>query len=159
MQQRTNDTINKLCSAAWFSNVGVRDTQRAVVLSSWHDALTHLRDLKWTNARIRAANAIRIGVLRVARDRFREWNKIAIDLKATTVPLVSAKVAEIVNIHGLPKHFENAVQWDILHICLEAEYSDVLAPGFYAGQAYWYVNGHLPCGWDGADENGTAIVY
>ena len=53
----------------------------------------------------------------------------------------------------------SAVQWDILHVCMEAEYADVYPPGFYASQAYWYVKGHFPCGWQGEFPNGKLIVY
>jgi hypothetical protein len=55
--------------------------------------------------------------------------------------------------------FENMVQWDILHVCMEAEYADVYPPGFYASQAYWYVKGHYPCGWQGEFPKGKLIIY
>lgn len=31
---------------------------------------------------------------------------------------------------------------------MEAEYADIFRPAFYASQAYWYVKGHFPCGWE-----------
>ena len=42
---------------------------------------------------------------------------------------------------------------------MEAEFADVYPPGFYASQAYWYVKGHFPCGWQGEFPNGTLIIY
>jgi len=52
------------------------------------------------------------------------------------------------------------VQWEILGVCMEAEYADVYPPGFYASQAYWYVKGHFPCGWEGGEfPKGKLIIY
>jgi hypothetical protein len=58
-----------------------------------------------------------------------------------------------------PRTFEDAVQWDILNVCMEAEYADIYPPGFYASQAYWYVKGHFPCGWQGNFPEGKLIMY
>src|SRR5262249_31632568 len=61
--------------------------------------------------------------------------------------------------HALPKVFGNTVRWDILHLCMEAEFADVYPPGYYASQAYWYAHGHFPCGWRGEFSSGTLIVF
>jgi hypothetical protein len=72
---------------------------------------------------------------------------------------VREKIRDVRTAHNLPQAFEDTVQWDILHLCMEAEYADVYPPGFYASQAYWYANGHFPCGWHGQFPEGTLIVY
>jgi hypothetical protein len=61
--------------------------------------------------------------------------------------------------HDLPKVFLDTVDWDILNLCMEAEYADVYPPGFYASQAYWYLKGHFPCGWQGAFPKGKLVIY
>jgi len=55
--------------------------------------------------------------------------------------------------------FEHCVQWDILHVCMEAECADVFPAAYYASQAYWYVKGHFPCGWEGEFPKGKLIIY
>lgn len=61
---------------------------------------------------------------------------------------------------GLPKIFLDMVDWDILHLCMEAEYAEVYPPGFYASQAYWYMQGHFPCGWQGPfPKGGKLVIY
>jgi len=65
----------------------------------------------------------------------------------------------VVRENDLPKAFEDTVQWDIIHLCMEAEYADVYPPGFYASQGYWYAKGHFPCGWQGEFPLGTRIIY
>jgi hypothetical protein len=64
-----------------------------------------------------------------------------------------------VEAHGLPEIFEDTVRWDILHVCMEAEYADVSPPGFFASQAYWYVQVHFPCGWTGSFPDGKLVLY
>jgi hypothetical protein len=84
---------------------------------------------------------------------------IAIELKKTTFPFVRRKIQIVVRENDLPKAFEDTVQWDIIHLCMEAEYADVYPPGFYASQGYWYAKGHFPCGWQGEFPLGTRIIY
>lgn len=67
--------------------------------------------------------------------------------------------ARIIELNRLPREFRGAVDWDVLHACMEAEYADVFQPGFYASQAYWYVKGHFPCGWQGAFLSGKLVIH
>jgi hypothetical protein len=92
-------------------------------------------------------------------ERFREWNTIVRELKKSTVPLVQRKTKSVVDANGLPQGFINAVQWDVLHVCMEAEYAEVFPPGFFAAQSYWYSQGHFPCGWEGDFPQGRPVIF
>jgi hypothetical protein len=35
----------------------------------------------------------------------------------------------------------------------------VYPPGFFASNAYWYIKGHFPCGWEGEFPKGTLVIY
>jgi hypothetical protein len=72
---------------------------------------------------------------------------------------VRPKIEPVEREHELPKAFEHTVQWDILHVCMETEYADVVPSGFYAGLASWYIRGHFPCGWQGVYPQGMQIIY
>jgi hypothetical protein len=73
---------------------------------------------------------------------------------------VRRKIQAAVQERTLPPVFGRTVQWDLLHLCMEAEYADVYPPGFFASHAYWYIKGHFPCGWRGGEfPNGTLIIY
>ena len=98
-------------------------------------------------------------LLKRSIERYREWNEIVIKLKQVVIPFVNNKIESVVRENNLPKAFENTVQWDILGVCIEAEYADVCPPGWSAGQAYWYTKGHFPCGWQGGFPNGMPIIY
>ena len=159
MHPRTTATLEKLEKAEWFACVGVKDTTAAIVLSSWQDAIRHCSSVEWVNLLIEADNQYRERLLERSRERFNQWNDITAELKAVTTPFVQRKIEAVVRAHSLSKAFEDIVQWDILGVCTEAEYADVYPPGFYASQAYWYVKGHFPCGWEGEFPKGKLIIY
>lgn len=143
----------------WFTNVGKRDSENVVFVASWNEAIKSCQDETWENLCQEAANQYRSRLAERNKERFRAWNEHVRELKKATMPLVLRKTKAVVERHALPKAFVDAVQWDILHVCLEAEYADVFPPGFYASQAYWYAKGHFPCGWKGQFPDGKLLVY
>jgi len=159
MHARTTSTLAELEEKEWFANVGKRDSERVVFVSSWDEAIKSCQDEAWVDLCQDAANQYRARLAERNKERFREWNERVRELKNVTVPLVIRKTQKVVEENGLSKDFVDAVQWDILHLCMEAEYADVFPAGFYASQAYWYVNGHFPCGWKGRFPDGKLLVY
>ncbi|MBS0261988.1 MAG: hypothetical protein JSS02_08520 [Planctomycetes bacterium] len=159
MKPQTLATIEQLEKVEWFTKVGVKDAQKAIVLSSWDEAIEHCSSIEWENLCLEACNQYRERLLERSKERLSQWNEIVDMVKATTIPLVQRKIETVVQQNNLPKVFENMVQWDMLGVCMESEFADVYPPGFYASQAYWYVKGHFPCGWQGEFPNGTLIVY
>jgi hypothetical protein len=159
MHPRTQAMLDHLDKADWFSRVGVKDTQSAIVLSSWPKAMAACASVEWQNLCIGAANQYRARLRERSKERFGQWNDIVDQLKPVTIPFVRRKIEVVVREHDLPEIFEGMVQWDILHICMEAEYADVYPPGFYAANAEWYVKGHFPCGWDGDYPEGKPIIF
>ena len=159
MHRRTLATLDQLEEANWFAQVGVRDTNAAIVLSSWEEAIAHCGSIEWENLCLEALNQYCERLVERSKDRFNKWNEIALELKKTTEPFVRQKIETVVRQNNLPEVFEKMVQWDILHVCMESEYADVYQPGFYASQAFWYTKGHYPCGWQGDFPKGKLIIY
>lgn len=159
MHPRTAATLAQLEKADWFSHVGVKDTIKTAVLSSWQEAIEHCGSNDWQNLCLEAANQYRERLVERSKERFRKWNEIVIEIKKATQPFVQRKIAAVVQMHHLPPVFVHSVQWDILHLCMESEYADVYPPGFYASHAYWYTKGHFPCGWNGKFPDGKLIIY
>jgi hypothetical protein len=159
MHPRTVATLQQLEKADWFSRVGVKDTEAAIVLSSWQEAIQQCSSVEWENVSIEAANQYRERLIERSIERYRQWNTIVDEVRKTTVPFVKSRIEGVVKGHSLPKVFEDTVQWDILHVGMEAEYADVYQPGFYASQAFWYLKGHFPCGWDGEFPKGKIIIF
>lgn len=163
MQPQTAATLQQLEGADWFANVGtqscIEDRSHVILVSSWREAIDRCSSLEWENLCLEAVNQYCERLLERSRERFNQWNTVVESLKPTTQALVRRKIEAVVDEHDLPEVFEHTVHWDILHVCMEAEYADVYPPGFYASQAFWYVTGHFPCGWEGDFPDGTLVVY
>jgi hypothetical protein len=159
MHPRTEATLRDLTQTKWFRSVGVRDSEAVEVLSSWQEAVEHCSSPEWEDLCLEAANQYRARIAERDPAQFERWNDVVAEIKPTTQALVFEKTKDVMAENNLPKIFQDTVDWDILHVCMEAEFADIFPPGFYASQAYWYVKGHFPCGWKGNFPKGTLIVY
>jgi hypothetical protein len=163
MHPRTKATLEQLETANWFAQVGtmygISQPEKIVMLSSWQEAVEQCSSIEWENLCLEAQNQYRMRLLDKNKDRYLQWNDVVEMLKPTTIPFVQRKIEAIVKQHDLPKVFEDTVQWDILGVCMESEFADVYPPGFFASNAYWYMKGHFPCGWQGEFPKGTLIIY
>jgi len=163
MHPRTKATLEQLETANWFSQVGtmygITQPGKVMVLTSWQEAIEQCSSIEWENLCLEAQNQYCERLCERSKERFNQWNEVAAMLKATTIPFVQRKIEAIVRQNNLPTVFENMVQWDILGVCMESEFADVYPPGFFASNAYWYMKGHFPCGWQGEFPKGTLIIY
>ena len=159
MHSRTLATLDRLHEVTWFNRVGVRDTEAAEVLSSWKEAVEHCSALEWSDLRLEAVNQYCNRLRERAPDALATWNERVMEIKPLSEALVREKAEPVRDQHQLGKKFVDVIRWDVLHVCMEAEYADVFPPGFYASQAYWYTAGHFPCGWRGAFPEGKLVIY
>lgn len=159
MHSRTQAALNQLEQTEWFRNVGRRDTDKAIVLTSWMEAIASCASGDWEDLTLEAANRFAEKVASRSPERFQQWNVVVEEVKAMTAPLVARKIEHVVRDNKLPPVIQSCVNWDILHLAIESEFADIVPPGFYAGQAYWYVAGHFPCGWEGPIPGGRPIIY
>jgi hypothetical protein len=160
MQPSTIATLDLLEAAVWFSRVGVKDAETAIVLSSWQEAIEHSESYEWECLRNEALNQYCERIAQRSRERWRLWNEVVVEVNKFAEPLVERKIAAVVREHNLPRIFEAQVQFDTIGICVESEYADVCPPSFFTANAYWYVNGHFPCGWKGDfPPKGTPVIY
>jgi hypothetical protein len=159
MHPRTVATLEVLDKAVWFSRVGVKATEVAIVLSSWEEAIEHCSSIEWENLGLEAANQYRERLVVNSKERFRKWNEIAEEVRTIAIPFVREKIDMVRQEYNLPEVFVNTVEWDIIHLCMEAEYADLCPPGYYAGLAYWYKAGHFPCGASGEFQQRKLVVY
>ena len=159
MHPRTIVTLDELEQADWFAAVGAPASGPVIVVTSWEEAIRYCGSTEWENLTLEASNRNAVSIAKRSRERFNNWNTVVGELKISTIPLVKRKTEKIIQAFNLPNVFLNTVDWDILGVCLEAEYADIFPPGFFASQAYWYVNGRFPCGWSGNFPNGKLVVY
>ena len=160
MRRRTEDTLERLRQEEWFRNVGVRDTEAATVLGSWHDAIESCSSHEWEELCLEAVNQYRARLIERSPADYEKWNDVVVSVKPASQALVRERTQSVITRNNLPKVFLDTVDWDILHLCMEAEFADIYPPGFYASQAYWYMKGHFPCGWTGPfPQGGKLVIY
>jgi hypothetical protein len=154
-------TLKEISGFPWFSRVGEwgSDVSTAVVLGNWYEAISSVEAGEWEELCMDAANGFSEQLAKVASSRFRTWNAKVEAIKKVSVPMISSLFSTRADLQPLPKVVQDSVQWDVLHVCLEAEFSDCLPPGFYASNSYWYRAGHFPCGWKGKFPDGRIIIY
>lgn len=157
----TLTTLKEISTFPWFSRVGERDANvsTAALLGNWYEAISSVESEEWEQTCLDAANGYADQLSKAAPLRFRDWNDKVEAIKRTIVPMIRALFSTRPDLQTLPVVVRDSVQWDILHVCLEAEFSDCVPPGFYASNSYWYRAGHFPCGWQGKFPDGRIIIY
>ncbi len=156
-------TLQELENASWFSRVGnmtgIKYPEKILMLSSWKEAIDYCSSIEWENLRLEARERFRGMLMRKDKERWRQWNQVVESVKPTVADLVERKTGAVVDQFKLPQVFVSRVRWDVLSLLMESEYSDVQPPGFFASNAFWYVNGHFPCGWVGKFPEGRLVLY
>jgi hypothetical protein len=158
MHPRTLATLEQLRNADWFANVGIAASSEVVTLPDWPSAIASCTSPEWEDLCLEAANQYCNRLRERSPEVFSTWNDVVNTVKPSAMALVRDKTREVVAAQSLPHAFIDTVNWDILHLCMEAEFADVYPPGFYASQAYWYGQGHFPCGWRGPFPKGGHLV-
>lgn len=155
---RVSATLAQLRDATWFAMVG-REAPGVVVLDSWQAAVESCSSDEWQDILVDASNRLSVNLARAAPLEWKRWNEVADGLRPVVEELVGEKTGDVVKRYSLPRILVDTVQWDLIHLLLEAEFSDQVMPGFFAAQGYWYVKGHFPCGWRGTPPAGSLVIY
>jgi len=153
MRDETHALLQAMERWPWFENVGDPIEDLGVIpVVSWDNAVELCGGNLWEVTRLQTHNRYTKEVR--ARDwtRANQWNSIVEQINEAIRPLVDARGRVPSTRLSLPELFVHQVDWDILGICMEAEYADIYPPLFYANiLAPWYRTGHFPCGWDGPE--------
>jgi hypothetical protein len=158
LSRATVATFAQLESKEWFRSVGSADGKHIRAVKTWEEALALNVEPVWEEVQAEAANQLTAAILRVSRERYRSWNDVVDRVKPVSEDLVRRKTADVMATRDLPNSFMDSVRWDLLHLGMEAEYSDLVPVGFYADLAYWYLQGNWPCGWRGDLSTGRLCV-
>ncbi len=158
MNERTKSTLVELRSVAWFQNAGKHDVQQVAVLASWADAFESISSDQWRDFQHEATNSLTMQLFQTNKLRYNRWNDVLAEIRPVVIDLVREKIAAA-GVMVYPKDFPISVEWDIMMLLMEAEYSDVCPPKCFAALGFYYVRGHFPCGWEGDYPQGRLIVF
>jgi hypothetical protein len=164
-QPATLATLRQLEEADWFKRVGQclidegEITVPVVIVSSWEEAMEQCSSNEWGLTLNELTNSYCRELVRKSPEDFRTWNERAKAVKTLSGPLVKAKFAPVRIEHNLSEEFEGMVHAQVAMVFMEAEYAHVIPPASFSKLAFWFVNGHVPCGWKGEFPNGNLIIF
>jgi hypothetical protein len=151
--------IEDLEQLSFFHAVGQPIEASVTQVNSWPAAAKNLKGREWQKIKLNWSNDLSEWLCIHHRDRFQQWNDLVNELKPKFMPLVAASVERAVPDVDIRKPICDAVNWDILGLLMESEYSDLRTPKYYAALGLVYFDGHFPCGWDTKHPGGRMIVY
>jgi hypothetical protein len=151
--------LDSILTYPFFSAVGQPLPSAVSSVNTWPKAAKTCGFVKWSNSQLQAGNALHARIVsRYPEDRDRhyfwhrsqEWNPLCQELRPVIVSFVRSLVRELPLNDNDRKKVSDNINWDLLSICLEAHYQDIVKPIFYIPYLEpWYAAGHFPCGWDG----------
>ncbi len=159
MLQRTAKAFAILKKAPWFSRVGLDDVEGVRILSSWEEAVESSRSKAWRDRCVNMADLYLERVLERSPERFATWMDVPREAEDSIRALIAEKTKRIVKKLRRPGDLLNTLFWDVGHLLIEVELSDVYPPGFYMELGAWYVEGRFPCGWEGTPPEGRLVIY
>jgi hypothetical protein len=160
MQFGTMATLKQLIDVDWFRNVGAPDPGDVEILSSWAEAIEYCTSVECQRLNLEAVNQYRTRLAERSSTALDRWSDIVAELYPIVQGMVRDKAGHVVAVSRLPQIFIDIVDWDMLHLCMECEYADIFPVGLYVSKAYWYVEGHFQCGWQGPfPKGGRSIIY
>jgi hypothetical protein len=152
MKLEVRSRFERICRYAFFQSVGEPLVGDVRSVGSWPRASKECSSRKWENCCLMARNALFRGVQTKSWDRAQEWGPLSDELR----PLIISSVDTLLPEAGIPERYrdkvKNQLSWDIMLICFEHEYGDLVKPFFNVPLLDpWYARGHFPCGWDGEE--------
>jgi glycosylphosphatidylinositol transamidase (GPIT) subunit GPI8 len=161
MLRTTDAVLSELISTNWFRNVGNEVEQNVKRLSNWKEAIDACSSIEWENFRLDRGNELSEELSAKDLDRYASWNDLALEIKFKAEPLFEKQLKEVKIFEAYPKKLLSCVRWDVLHICLEAEFGNIVQSSFYLNHLKpIYVSGHFPCGWtEGKYPEGRLVIY
>lgn len=160
MRSATEELLTALAATRWFHAVGQPHARGDLTLvTSWAEALRDDDNDTWGEVRLLAANELRRAVGAADEKRYSQWSSIAAALRPLVLELAKTKTAEAIGELSFCGIVTDLASWDILHGALAAEFSDLVAGGFYRELAACYLQGRFPCDWRGEYPAGHLVVY
>jgi hypothetical protein len=159
MKPEVKVKLDSIFNYPFFQSVGSSLPPTVTPLKSWSAASKMCRSHKWETCQLMARNALQGKIeARYPEDtvnhyfwhRHQEWNPIVIEIRPLVHSFIDGLLPKFPLQDKALKNVRDDLSWDIMGICLEFEYRDIVEPIFYMPVVEpWYAKGHFPCGWDG----------
>ena len=170
MKPQIKSKFESILGYPFFQSVGKPLPTSATSLKSWPAAAKMCGSRKWGTCQLMARNALQGKIeARYPEDtvshrfwhRFQEWGPLSDELRPLILSFVDGLLTKFPLQDKALKNVRDALSWDIMAICIEHDYVDIVEPFFYVPVVEpWYAAGHFPCGWDGDEfpDNWDGII-
>lgn len=149
MKPEIKSKLESVFSYPFFQSVGKPLPAFITSVSNWPAAAKMCRSHKWETCQLMARNALQ-RFTETNWNRSEEWNPLSDELRPLILSFVDSLLSTFPLKDRALKNVRDALSWDIMLICFEQEYRDLVKPFFYIPVVEpWYAAGHFPCGWDG----------
>jgi hypothetical protein len=155
MKPRVQKKLDQIFNYPFFESVGKSLPSTVSSIKNWTQAAKSCGFVKWQNNKLMAGNALQEAIQKQYPkpgmwERMQEWNPLCEELYPHINSLLDTLSPKIPLKDKSLKNVKNSLSWDILAICMETEFNDIVDPIFYIPHLDpWYASGHFPCGWDG----------
>ena len=155
MKPKVRQKLDQIFSYPFFESVGQPLPATVSGVKNWTQAAKSCGFTKWGNNRLMARNALSQAIQKLYPklgmwERHQEWNPLCAELRPAIHTFLDTLLTKIPVKDKSLKNVRNSVSWDIMFLCMEVEYSDIVDPIFSIPHLdSWYSAGHFPCGWDG----------
>jgi len=152
MKPYVRSKLNTVFDYPYLQSLGKSLRGDVTPIRTWTLATKECGSKKWGDCQLMARNTLFDSVQRKSWDRGQEWGLLADELRPIIVGFVNSLTSKSPIPEGAREKVGHTIAWDIMLICFEHEYRDLVEPFFYIPILEpWYAAGHIPCGWDGAE--------
>lgn len=161
MTPQTRELLDRLKQTTLLGHVGepLPEGLSGKLLQSWEQALSPKRRAKWDKIKLDAHGDLTSFLAHQHKARYREWKALTAELKPQVLALVQPACTDLQARQAVPPGLDAALSWDLLAACMEGEYADLRAPGFYQRLASLYLQGRFPAGWFGQYPRGELEIF
>src|SRR6266850_1442241 len=131
MKSEIRSKLDEIFGYPFFDSVGRPPSGSVTPVNTWEAAIAEANSARWENCRLMARNALQRFTERRNWHRSEEWNPLANELRPLIVSFVQQRVPKTSVPQKSIKTLESKLSWDIMLICFEYEYRDVVKPLFY----------------------------
>jgi hypothetical protein len=172
---RARILLEELAKADWFaaagqpsacsSRIAVGSREFAALptesVATWTDALEMLTSKRWHGVTLQAFNDFCCGL---PYETIGGRNDLAREIRPLVATLVTRKIATGGSEAQTLSEMRPIIESALMGLCVEESYShqrnQALYPYscFFGNQGYWFLKGHLPCGWRSNYPDGQLAV-
>jgi hypothetical protein len=155
MREITETILREMSQWPLFEAIGhsisLGQTDYDIGAKNWRNALRLCQKIQWASLQLQVRNRIFQKIHEKNYYRRMEWNSIVGEINPRIDEIVKATVINMDRIDEKGRDvITESMSWDLMMICMEVEYSDVIAPFFFVPKLkFVYQGGHFPCGWSG----------